>query len=518
MEFLKLILDYMRWPATLIIISFIFRKPLINLVNKLEKLKYNNGGSTLEAIIFPTEVNSQTTVIAPTTNPTEKKAIDSTDDDKEEKSHWIFETSKELEKGNVEQARELFSKAREGIASEKELFLDKAFFLYMAYDRTNRTEILDELERHITNAKTEEQTTGATSWYISCLEIKKQYKPALILLSKQLETLKESEQITITIVNLAGIHLSNSEYDKAKEIITKRLQDNLNDIEYYRLYNKLAEAEEKLGNEKLSTLCQDKALEYKPDDEDSFLNTAYKASKNNLLAIELSNYDTLTTINPKNSLALNNMGVSAGTIKLNSVSARYFEKSSILGNTLAMANKGNKLYESGLLDAAEEIANKALEKDNPHENIYKLLKDIRTKRSSENEKWQESIDKAFRIQKKLRLYTHAFYINDNQINLVGSWLLNKTIEVTLDKKDGKSFSIEFDNGSKKINIVGTIDNLSLTGVYIEKDISNEVTTLLTSNKNKNFLIYGYYDKDEEKLLLFPQNFDDELDFSLTRKS
>lgn len=75
MEFLKLILDYMRWPATLIIISFIFRKPLINLVNKLEKLKYNNGGSTLEAIIFPTEVNTQTTVIAPTTNPTEKKQL-----------------------------------------------------------------------------------------------------------------------------------------------------------------------------------------------------------------------------------------------------------------------------------------------------------------------------------------------------------------------------------------------------------------------------------------------------------
>lgn len=520
MDVLIAILESLKWPIAVIIASLIFRKPFINFVNKLERLKYNKGDSCLEATITPsTEINIEKTITQSTTIKTiDEPTIDRVDDNNgdTQTTNWTDGVNFELKKGNIDGARNIFEQAHKDYSSEKEIYMEKSTFLYLVYEKTYKEEILNELEKHIENAKTEEQTTDASSWYVMCLEMTKQYKSSISFLLEKLQTLKEPEQITCMIVTLADTYLLDSEPESAQKIITQRLQEKLSNKDYSRLYKKLSEIEDELGNDKNSALCLDKAVEYSPNDKELFFNSAYKASKNGFLAIEISNYDILTTIDPEHSLALNNLGVSADTVKLESIAARYFERASNLGSSLAMSNNGLKLFNAGLMNEAEKLAKKALEDKDPHKSAYTLLNNIKERKEKDSDKWANKKHNAFNMQKKLRTYTYCLYKMDKTKTLSSGWVVNDDTQAKLEMLDLKSFKIEFESTDKKIYIVGSVENLSLNGVYIESAKSNENNSIFEKDQSKSIPVYGYYNQEDDKLVFFPQKLDAELDLVLSR--
>ncbi|HBC0641551.1 TPA: tetratricopeptide repeat protein [Serratia marcescens] len=521
MDTLIKILELLKWPIAFIVASLIFRKPLVNLVNKLERLKYNKGDSCLEATITPsTEVTTEKAIAQSTTIKTVDEPTIDRDDDKNDDiqtTNWIDSVNYELKKPDIDGARKAFEQSRKECSSENEFYMRKSIFLYLIYDKTHNEDILNELENHIKDAKTEEQAADASIWYVMCLEMTKQYKVSISFLLKQLQKLKNPEQITATIVSLSDSYLLDSEPEKAKKIIIQRLGENLSNKDYSLLYSKLSEIEESLGNGQNAALCLDKAVEYSPNDKELFFNSAYKASKNDLPAIEISNYDILTFIDPENSLALNNLGVSADTIKLESIAARYFEKASNLGNTLAMSNNGLKLLNAGLINQAESLINKALEDKSPHKNVYSLLTKIKEKKEKDDNKWADVKNNAFNLQKKLRAYTHCLYKRDENNILTSGWVVDGDTQAKLEMLDITSFKIEFENKNKTINIVGNVQNLSLNGVYIEKPKGQESNSMLTREQSKSISVFGYYNHEDDKLVFFPKKADDELNLVLSRE-
>ncbi|MEL5259662.1 hypothetical protein [Serratia nevei] len=516
---LKLILEYGRWPAAIIFIAWMFKKPIIEFLNRFEYFKFNNGDSSVEAgVSKESKKNPSEALNPPIQKPTETQTIEVEEKEDEAKTSWIAKTRSKILENDLTAARDIFEQHSKTVQSADDIHSDKSFLLYMIYEHTLNPEILKELEIHNQATSNEDQIISSSVWYIMCLEVTKQYDASITFLLKTLGRVKNSKNITTVTVNLADSYISNLEFSEAKKILTNRLQLDLSAWEYSRLYDKLSLVESKAGNDILSVLCLDKALEYDSTDKSLMFNSAYKASKVELRPIEISNYDTLVFSDPNNSQAINNIGVSASKVNLNSIATKYYETSSQLGNTLAMSNKGHKLAQTGFINQAEDIAKKALEHENPDENIYSLLEKIQEIRKSESEKWNEIKEKSFVIKRKLRKYTDAYY-DAEAIHVEGEWFTSTSNAITVEAEDNYIFNIEYEDKKKacKIKINTSIVNRSLSGTYQEIYPKSEVS-LLSAARNKSIKILGYLDKKSRELVFFSDNIDDDVELCLSRKS
>ncbi|WP_273974588.1 tetratricopeptide repeat protein [Serratia ureilytica] len=520
MNWVKLILDYATWPITLIIVSFIFRTPLKELTNKIKTFKFNNGKSSVEATMG--EHTNATALPAPLT--TDTISLPSTpssenDDTKEENSHWISKVQNEIKNGNIIGARKVFSQHAESLSDDQQAHIDKAFLLYLIYDKTNDSEILLELERHTKNPPTEEAMVTSSTWYAMCLEKTKNFRAALSHLNTILEKVENPVNKTEILIQIAESHLLNADTITAKEIVVQRLQENLSDIENYKLYKRLSEIELKLGNKKTSTLCLDKALEYQPNDKDVMFKSAYEASTINLKAIELSNYDTLVSVDKEYSMAMNNFGASAHDVGLITIAVDYYIKSGELGNTLSMANLGNKLLNEGFINKADELAQKAIAIGNPHKNIYNLLKNIKEKREEDMKKWKEIKSKSFEKQKKIRNYTAAIYKEDEKKDIEVEWVTNNGLSAKLELLDHSIFKLDISypqDEDTSANIFGSIINNGFTGVYTKTKGKNS-STLLSGGKESTVVCVGYLHNNASEIVFFSEDIDQEFEITLTRK-
>lgn len=522
MKWTELILEYMRWPFTAIVIAIIFKGLLSKLLGKINFFKYQYGDSSVEASISKDE--TELTDTPPHSmgkgslqnSPIEdEKPIDRY---KIEESSWLVDAKIEVTKGNIEEAKALFLKYSSANRDEVEVHNEKSFFLFLIYDETNDQNVLSELERHSNNAPNDQCAVRAAIWYVVCLEQTKNYKTAFKYLNETMKRISDQLEITRVIVRIAKLHLFNSEPHMAKDIIINRLEVATIDQEKHILYKFLSDTEFKLDNKRAAVLCLDKALEYKTDDTDIMFKSAYEASKIDLKSIEVSNYDTLVNLDKKNAIALNNFGVSATNEGLKIISVDYYTNASELNETLSMANLGQKLLNEGFASQAEELANKAIETGNTHENIYALLNEIKKSRDNENKKWEEYKTKYFDIQKKLRNYTSALYNRNKILNIEGNWITEKGIPVNIQMLDENTFDIRIKDNDEDIKtyIVGSTNNNSFHGVYIE-DHTKKSTTLLSSEKRKSIMCSGYIDKHTSKIIFFSEDIKKEFELSLSRQ-
>lgn len=520
MDWVKLIIDILKWPATLVIIALIFRTSVKEFANKIKTFKLNNGNSSIEATISetPSDAAQLPVSIDRIENmPPKLEEVKQEKKPQDENITWVINTQNAINEGNIENARALFLKHIENINDEDKKHYDKSFLLFCIYEKTNQQEILLELERHSKNASSDETLVKSATWYTMALDKTKNYKASLAFLQEILIKIQTPTDITNIISKIAEVHLSNSEPNKARELIINRLQENLSDDENFTLYKTLSEIELKSDNKRASALCLDKALEYSPNDKDIMFKSAYEASNVDLKSIEISNYDTLVNLDAKQDHALNNFGVSALNEGLNTIAVDYYEKAADLGNTLSMANLGSKLLTAGFSSQANILSQKAISSKNPHENIYSLLKQIKKTNDDEKNKWDDIKEKSFELQKKIRVYTASYYHKNNNLIVSGKWITNKnriTHIETLEKQTIK-INIESEIDGVNINIIGTFYNQSFNCVYTETHPKN-TTSLLSSDKNKTIKCLGYLDETGSKITIFAESISNDFDMFLLR--
>jgi tetratricopeptide (TPR) repeat protein len=128
------------------------------------------------------------------------------------------------------------------------------------------------------------------------------------------------------------------------------------------------------------------ALDVLPKDDEPRTSLAWEYSQNDAAAPALFHYERALRGKPELAFAQNNAGVAAKQLGFLGLSISHFRKAEALGNTLAMANLGNRLLDEGFLEEADALIAKARAQEDVHPNIEHLAVRTIELREAETEK------------------------------------------------------------------------------------------------------------------------------------
>lgn len=116
-------------------------------------------------------------------------------------------------------------------------------------------------------------------------------------------------------------------------------------------------------------LMYELAIQNTPDDTSLRFDVAYKYSEQSAHEIAFVHYRRLLQNEPTHIMALNNIGVDAGSLSLPLTAVSYFKLSQAMDNTLASSNLANRLIDAGFKEEAETLLTTAKSKSTVHRNV-----------------------------------------------------------------------------------------------------------------------------------------------------
>jgi tetratricopeptide (TPR) repeat protein len=521
--FLKIFTEFLSSNSIAIIflvLLLICKDAISSLISRLTSVSYKNGNSELgiEAAAPKEDKEKIDLHTAEEKPPSEDK--DAEIENKEEA--WFPEMHKALTDGRLDDAEAAFKKYALDEKDEIKLEENRALYLFLRFEQGKDNSAICELEKLARSAKTENSKFNTLDWLSFCLRDGMQYhKEAEMWRSALIETKSEPLKTRAT-VNLA--HSLNKEDSsiEARKILVDRLISIEDGAQKGTIFEALSRVEYSLGNKSLSIYCKDKALQFDPNNRDELFNSAYSASSEDIDEISISNYLKLIRIDGDNSTALNNLGVRAQEAGLKIKAIDQYKKSAEHNNTLAMANQGYLLLSAGFTDEAEKIAKEALTKDDPHQNIHRLLAEINEKRETQDRDWEELGKKALNRQKMIREYTEQFYLGTAQ-ELKGNWKVDgmhsTTIEIDNDllKASWAEDVGALGGGGYKVELVGKVSGSTFDGTYSSMRNESAPSTLLGLSGNANKACIGYFSEREGKIKVISKNLKDDFSLFLTPK-
>ncbi len=495
---------------TIIIVIFILRKPLGEFVKKIKSVEHENKDNK-----FKIETENNTTEhkeiqYVDKDKSLEKNKISVIDEIKSDKDKSVeFSSVMQLFKdGSVDSIKESFQVYSENEKDSKQLIKNKYVYLYFLFHDKKHIESVDELEKLMMIQEDEKIKLYGADWLSFAYKDLDRNEDEQKLWENLSKLFTEPLLKTTAIVNW-----SRSSNDKDTNTMKKILVNRLNEIntndEKALLFRELSNIERKLGNDEISVYCRDKSLEYDNLNTSELFDTAYSQKDKKYEFLSISNYKRLLEIEPKNAMALNNMGVNASDNKLNFIAIANYKKAEEEKNTLAIANRANKLIESGFIDEAKEIANAALSLDNVHPNIYDILSRVESIKEKENDKWIEIQFKAEHYQKNIRNYVKSYYVTENN-NITGTWIINQNeqfITTTSSSNDlNVSWTKVINNIDYECSLKGKFENLSFSGIYKVYSAEEKPSlALLSFSQNKTIEVLGYLSDDRKEFYIFAKN-------------
>lgn len=513
---LKIITEFLSnnsLTIVLLVLLIICRDAISSLIYRITSLKYKNGESELgvEAAAPPEdkENNNDIRIEDEKPSPGDKKSVI--------EDNWLPDMHKAFDEGRIEDAEFAFRKYAIDEKNEVELEKNKAFYLYLRFERAQDNGALDELEQLSRTAKTEDSKFHTLTWLSFCLRDGMQYSKEIQLWQSAVEEMKSESLKTQAIVNLAYTLDREGSSVEAKKLLTDYLLIVKEDEQKALLYEALSKVESTLGNKSLSIYCKDKALEFDPNNRDELFKSAYAASDEDVDEISISNYIKLIRIDEDNSTALNNLGVRAQEAGLKIKAIDQYKKSSKNNNTLAMANQGYLLLEAGFADEAEKMAKEALRQDDPHINIHSLLAEINERKEKQNRDWEELSQKAIRRQKLIREYTEQFYLGNPKV-LEGNWNIRGSYSITI-KIYNNLFKVSWveaagaiGGATYTVELTGKVSGSTFDGRYTRERNENSSNTLLGLSGNTYYECIGYFSDKDKEIKVISKSLKD--DFSL----
>jgi Na+-transporting methylmalonyl-CoA/oxaloacetate decarboxylase gamma subunit len=528
LEALKIITDFLSDNMIVFLIMLLVivnRRAISNLITRFTSINYKKGDSQIgiEAAA-PTKEDSHkdkelsNAIEKPLTKEDSRASAEAKEESKE--NDWSVTAHKALDENRLEDAEKAFDQYASNEQDELKVEENKAFYLFLLFEKGKDNSAIQKLEELATTAKSEKTKHNTLVWLSFCYQDSSQVNKQISLWQEAVNSFTESELITRSIVSLAHALKSNDQSEDAKEILLSRLKVVNNDLQKSSIFSSLSEIEESLGNKKIAIYCKDKSMEYDASNRDELFDLAYSASKQGIDTISISNYLTLLRIDSDNSIALNNLGVEAQSAGLKIKAVEKYIAASNKNNTLAMANQGSLLLEAGFIEEAEKIAKEASKKDDPHENVYSLLSNISKKRKEQNKEWDELSKKTLDKQKHIRLYTEQYYLGSYK-NIVGDWVLDNGTILTIEKDNtnitwiDSSQSLAIGNTDYIITITGRISGSTITGRYKRKRNTKQIS-LLDMGSDKDIPCIGFISNDGMSLNIVSDSHDNDLHI-LSRK-
>ena len=450
-----------------------------------------------------------------------------TKEEEVQEQNWWPKTTTAFDEGRVDDAKDIFNDYAFKEQDSLKLQWNKTLFLYLLFTEGKDNSAIEQLE-NLANASTNDKSKYKTlKWLSFCLRDGSQTDKEIEIWRKSINSFRSGNIITNASVDLAYALDRAGNVREAKDLLVSRLESVSTSEEKAKIYSALSQIEKSLGNNRLAIYCKDKSLELDPNNRDELFNAAYNASKEGVDDLSISNYITLLRIDENNSIALNNLGVQAKEADLQLKAVEKYKKASSYDNTLAMANQGFLLVNSGFLEEAEVIAKKALQMENPHENVHLLFTRISKLKKEQDEKWDKLISKSMERQKFIRNYTHAYYEGDNK-NFDGDWETGNGNTITINvKEDELDATWQEHSGilsSEKYNVTltGKVNNSAFLGQYkkIKESEQSRRTTLLGLglSSNRDIACVGILSTDGSVFTLISENHKDDFSLALKRKN
>lgn len=331
---IEVFIKYSLWPLLCILALIFYRKQLGAILSNLSGAK----SFKVQSPVLNIEATATTIVkldnednTPPTENlPQSTKSTISN----EIKTDWFTTVWDLFDEGKFDEARHYFDETMKQQHDHLDHNKEYPFFLFIKYIFSPNNEILNELASKIKVINTFQNKRYYIDNYIGCLKKTKQYLKAISFIKEELPTVHSPIEKAHLTLKLSQLYIDNFEDNTAESTLTA-LIDNLETIEdnereeyLSRCYKQLADIEKSKGNLFNYALCLDKATEYSPNDIDGIFSAAYEAANTPLRAIEIANYSQLINLEPKNSMAYNNMGVTTGKCDLKLISSEHFNKCS----------------------------------------------------------------------------------------------------------------------------------------------------------------------------------------------
>lgn len=509
----------------------ICRNAISDLIRRLTNLKLRKGDSELgiEAVAPTPKIEATTMEKAaePPTETSEDKER-TTKEEEVQEQNWFVKMNIAIDEGRIDDAKNAFNDYALKEQDSVKLQRNKTIFLYDLFTKGKDNSAIEQLE-NLVNASTNDESKYVTlTWLSFCLRDSSQTDKEIEIWRKSINSFSSGNIITNASVDLAYALDRAGNASEAKDLLVSRLVSVSTSGEKAKIYSALSRIEKSLGNNRLAIYCKDKSLELDPNNRDELFNAAYKASEEGVDDLSISNYITLLRIDENNSTALNNLGVLAKEANLQLKAVEKYKKSSSYDNTLAMANQGFLLVNSGFLEEAEDIAKKALQVENPHENVHKLFTRISELKKEQDAEWVKLVSKSIERQKFVRNYTHAYYEGDNK-NFDGDWETENgnTITINVEKDKLEATWQELGNAlspEKKYNVTltGKVNNSAFLGQYnkIKEREQSRRTTLLGLGLSLNIDVacIGILSTDGSVFTLVSENHKDNFSLTLKRKN
>jgi tetratricopeptide (TPR) repeat protein len=517
LEITKMIIGFLSDNSisiVVIVLLLICRDAISNFISRLMSLTFKNGDVELGLKAeSPTNESKDRQTEIP--NADEKPLIKDEETEikkKVEESDWLSEMRQAFQDGKLGDAETAFKKYAFEEKDEAKLEENKAFYLFLRFEKGKDNSAINELEELARIAKTEDLKFNSLMWLSFCLSDGMQHKKEITLWQSAVKEMISPELVTKAVVQLAFALKKEEKFSEARKILIKQLALVKDDLLKSSIFEALSIIEDSLGSKVISIYCKDKAVEYDPNNRDELFNSAYSASDEGIDEVSISNYLQLIRIDSDNATALNNLAVRAQEAGMKIEAIENYKKSSELNNTLAMANQGYLFLGAGFIEEAEKIAQKALELDGTHQNVYNLITEINKQKTEQKTKWEKLCKKSLKRQRMIRSYTESYYLADSK-KLHGNWYTNESIAVNVLAKDGE-LEAEWQEVSGDtqytVKLTGKVNGATFSGKYTKKNNGASPNLFLSLNSDNTCI--GYISEEGDRIIVFSPKLKD--DFSL----
>lgn len=516
----SLLENNMGWVVVLLLGTLaiiVFYRPIKRLIDRTKSITFGEEGFRFEGGAEPSSTSYEDRVAPKDIETSEAQEINQP----QSENTWLTPSLEAFREGNVNKAKEIFSKYSQQQNDIESTYKEKAFFLYLQLTEGKDRDSINQLELHAKKADTEELKADTLTWLSDILIYDKQPERAIEIWKHFINNLSDSKLKTGAYLELSEAYLASNLPDIAKSILLKILDLNTTDLQRARCYTLLAKAEEKLNNKEISACCLDKAAQYQTDELSKLFDAAHQAADANIHELAIVNYHLLTSRQPDNASAWNNLGVVEKQIGLKIKSIQSYASSANLGETLAIANQGYELLDAGFVDLAEKLANEALAMNNTHPNIHSLLSAIETRKKSEKEKLDEILKNATKIQSRFRTFIEQYYLGGLD-DIKGDWITQDSKEVSINPDNGKiqlKWETHKDNSESEVTarfrLIGDIQGSTFKGFYSKTHPSINFH-LLNPPKDINIPCVGYIENNE--LHIYSTSMKDQTTITFKRKA
>lgn len=490
----ELLLDKLHWFILLIAI-YIFREAISDLIKRLTNFSYKNKDTSVSMVtseayeIKETSDNmadgKSNTVVENTTEiePCVEKVT------KDEP--WIGKMIDSFIAGNIEEAKGVYKK---GIKTEDDDKQDisEAIYLCCLYKYNEPDEkIISKIQELVDSTKEAAVKYKLMVWLSLCFANANDYKREEEYWKQAFTQFNDDEIRVKCLIKWSEALINTDDIEAGRLLIAEHIK-NFSLKEKSKLFRQMAEIEEEAGNKNQAIYCLDKAVEF----DSSSLSTIFKAAYSDDLNIDrrlsVANYKKILSINPKHEYALNNLGVAAANENFEYKAKQLYKDAGDLGNSLALINRADSLFDVGFIDEAEEIAQSVLKMEDPHENVYSLLSRISTKRDTEEKDWKKYVKKCVEYQRFIRKYTEAYYQSEDSSIISKSWKLPNNDEVNSDMFESK-LKLTWEDDRFTYKILAEINGQSINGTYSKKEKDDDK---IYSDLNESYRIIGYMQKGD----------------------